>query len=293
MPELPEVETVRRTLCPHLLGRTILGVEVGTYLPVIGAHSPDELAALLTGRVVTRLKRRGKYLLVDLDDRSGLIVHLRMTGALTVADRGDPSLRFEQLRLLLDDGRDLRFTDQRKFGRVTYRPASDLRPLEAKLGPEPLSARFTLDHFAGVLAGRTAPIKALLLDQRIVAGIGNIYADEALFRARIHPRRPGGSLSAVEVTRLRRAIRLSLRLGIEHRGTTFSSYRDADGNSGENQRRLLVYGRGRAGEACPRCGRPLHIEIVAQRSSHVCSRCQRAPELHDGRPGASQQEELK
>jgi formamidopyrimidine-DNA glycosylase len=135
MPELPEVETVRRTLGPHLLGRTIVGVEVGAYLPVIGTHAPDELAALLIGRVVARLNRRGKYLLVDFDDRSGLIVHLRMTGALTVVERGEPALRFEQLRLLLDDGRDLRFTDQRKFGRVTYRPASDPRPLESKLGP--------------------------------------------------------------------------------------------------------------------------------------------------------------
>ena len=293
MPELPEVETVRRTLGPHLLGRTIVGVEVGAYLPVIGTHAPDELAALLIGRVVTRLNRRGKYLLVDLDDRSGLIVHLRMTGALTVVDRGEPALRFEQLRLLLDNGRDLRFTDQRKFGRVTYRPASDPRPLESKLGPEPLSSSFTVDHFTSVLSGRTAPIKALILDQRVVAGVGNIYADEALFRARIHPRRPGGSLSPVEVARLRRAIRLSLRLGVEHRGTTFSSYRDADGNSGENQRRLLVYGRGRAGEPCPRCGTPLRVETVAQRSSHVCASCQRPPGLDDGRPTTSPQGKVK
>ena len=274
MPELPEVETVRRTLGPHLLGRTILRVEVGSYLPVIGVHSPDEFSALLTGRVVVRLGRRGKYLMIDLDDRSGVIVHLRMTGALSVVDRDAPSLRFEQLRFLLDDGRDLRFTDQRKFGRVTYRLASDRRPLEAKLGPEPLSPRFSLDDFQGRLAGRTAPIKALILDQRIVAGVGNIYADEALFRARIHPRRPGGSLSEDEVARLRRAVRRSLRLGIEHRGTTFSSYRDADGNGGENQSRLLVYGRGRKGEPCPRCGGPLSLESVAQRSSHLCAQCQ-------------------
>ena len=286
MPELPEVETVRRTLGPHLLGRAIIGVEVGSYLPVIGAHSPNEFASLLTGRTVTRLGRRGKYLLIDFDDRSGIVVHLRMTGALAVVDRADPRLRFEQLRILLSDGCDLRFTDQRKFGRVTYRPASDRHPLEAKLGPEPLSSRFTADYFATRLAGRTAPIKALILDQRIVAGVGNIYADEALFRARIHPRRPGGSLSDVEVARLRRAVRRSLRLAIEHRGTTFSSYRDADGNSGDNQRMLLVYGRGRQGERCPRCGRPLVVETVAQRSSHLCPRCQRMPEppVGDGVP---------
>jgi len=274
MPELPEVETVRRTLAPHLVGRTVVGVQVGSYLPVIGAHSPEELAGLLSGRIVAGVRRRGKYLMIDLDDRSGLIVHLRMTGALSIADRDVGFLRFEQLRILLDDGRDLRFTDQRKFGRVTYRPASDRRPLEAKLGPEPLSARFSADYLTVKLAGRTAPIKALILDQRIVAGVGNIYADEALFRARIHPRRPGGSLSEDEVARLRRAVRRSLRLGIEHRGTTFSSYRDADGNGGDNQSRLLVYGRGRKGDPCPRCGGPLTVETVAQRSSHVCNRCQ-------------------
>ena len=274
MPELPEVETVRRTLAPHLMGRTIVGVEVGTYLPVIGPRSPEELAGLLTGRAIGRVHRRGKYLLIDLDDRSGVIVHLRMTGALSVVDRDTPPLRYQQLGILLDDGRDLRFTDQRKFGRVTYRAASDRRPLEAKLGPEPLSSRFTASYFAKKLAGRTAPIKALILDQGIVAGVGNIYADEALFRARIHPRRPGGSLVGEEVARLRRAVRLSLRLGIEHRGTTFSSYRDADGNGGDNQARLLVYGRGRTGEPCPRCGGPLTVETVAQRSSHVCNRCQ-------------------
>lgn len=277
MPELPEVETVRRTLGPHLIGRTIVRVEVGAYLPVLGEHAPDEFASLVTGRTVVRVDRRGKYLLIGLDDRSGIIVHLRMTGALAVVDRDEPPLRFEQLRILLGDGRDLRFTDQRKFGRVTYRPASDPRPLEAKLGPEPLSSRFTADYLAETLAGRTAPVKALLLDQRVVAGVGNIYADEALFRAKIHPRRPGGSLTSEEVARLRRAVRLSLRLGIEHRGTTFSSYRDADGNTGENQRRLLVYGRGRNGDACPRCGRPLVVETVAQRSSHVCPHCQPSP----------------
>ncbi len=274
MPELPEVETVRRTLGPHLLGRTILAVHVGSYLPVIGAHSPDELSALVGGREITRLDRRGKYLLIGLDDRSGVIVHLRMTGALSVVDRDAPPLRFEQLRILLDDGRDLRFTDQRRFGRVTYRPATDARPLEAKLGPEPLSARFSAIYLATTLAGRTAPIKALVLDQRIVAGVGNIYADEALFRSRIHPRRRGGSLSAVEVARLRRAIRRALRLGIEHRGTTFSSYRDANGKEGGNQSRLLVYGRGRRGDPCPRCGLPLVVETVAQRTSHLCPHCQ-------------------
>jgi len=274
MPELPEVETVRRTLAPHLVGRTIVGVQVGSYLPVIGVHSPEELAGLSSGRTVVGVRRRGKYLMIDLDDRSGLVIHLRMTGALSIADRDVPPLRFQQLSILLDDGRDLRFTDQRKFGRVTYRDAADHRPLEAKLGPEPLSSRFSYDAFKATLAGRTAPIKALILDQRIVAGIGNIYADEALFRARIHPRRAGGSLSEDEVARLRRAVRRSLRLGIEHRGTTFSSYRDADGNGGDNQSRLLVYGRGRNGEPCPRCGGLLSIETVAQRTSHLCTRCQ-------------------
>jgi formamidopyrimidine-DNA glycosylase len=171
----------------------------------------------------------------------------------------------------------LRFADQRKFGRIVYRPASNLRPLEGKLGPEPLSARFSATYLAARLKGRTAPIKALLLDQRIVAGIGNIYADEALFRSRIHPQCPGGWLTGPELASLVRSVKLVIRRAIERRGTTFSSYRDANGAFGGNQPFLKVYGRGRRGEACSRCGKPLEFLTVAGRTSHFCPNCQRLP----------------
>jgi len=198
-----------------------------------------------------------------------------MTGSLTVAQTADPPLRFEHVAISLSNGTSIRFADQRKFGRIVYRPVSILRPLEGKLGPEPLSNRFTTRYLKEKLAGRTAPIKALLLDQRIIAGIGNIYADESLFRSRIHPQRPSGTLSEREIASLVRSIKLVLRLAIERRGTTFSSYRDGNGEAGGNQLFLKVYGRGRRGEPCLRCGRPLTILTVGGRTSHFCPHCQR------------------
>jgi formamidopyrimidine-DNA glycosylase len=213
--------------------------------------------------------------MIDFDDGAGLIVHLRMTGSLTVVRADDPPLRFEHLSINFETGASLRFADQRKFGRILYRPASVRRPLEGKLGPEPLSARFSATYLAVRLKGRTAPIKALVLDQRIIAGIGNIYADEALFRSRIHPQRPGGELSNVEIASLTRSVKHVIRHAIERRGTTFSSYRDGNGESGGNQRFLQVYGRGRTEEPCLRCGRPLAILTVDGRTSHYCPHCQR------------------
>jgi len=221
-----------------------------------------------------RLRRRGKFLFVDLDDGAGLEIHLRMTGHLEVTDSNAPPLRFEHLAVHLANSTDLRFADQRKFGRVIFHEGDPELGLKTRLGPEPLSAGFTSSYLAETLARRTAPIKSLLLDQRIVAGIGNIYADEALFLARIHPRRAGGSLTLSEVRSLHRATRRVLQAGIDNRGTTFSSYRDGTGRSGENQHRLNVYGRGRREEPCPRCGRPLAYLVIGQRTSHYCPHCQ-------------------
>jgi formamidopyrimidine-DNA glycosylase len=277
MPELPEVETVRRTLLPSLVGRRITGVEIRAFPGVIGQLDPETFAGLVNGRQLTDIRRRGKYLLIDLDDESGLIVHLRMTGNLTVLPADAEPVRFEHIALLLDEGLSLRFSDQRKFGRIEYRPADNKNPLQSKLGPEPLERGFTADYLAGKLKGRTASIKALVLDQRIVAGIGNIYADEALFRSRIHPLTPGGELSTAQIASLVRSIKAVLRSGIEHRGTTFSSYRDANGEAGGNQRQLRVYGRGRRGEPCLRCGRPLVTLVAGGRTSHVCPHCQPLP----------------
>jgi formamidopyrimidine-DNA glycosylase len=250
---------------------------MGAFTGVIGDLAPEQMRGLITGRAVTGLNRRGKYLLIDFDDGAGLIVHLRMTGSLTVVRIGDPPERFEHLAIELENGLSLRFSDQRKFGRILYRPASELRPLEGKLGPEPLSGSFSASYLAARLRGRSAPIKALLLDQRIVAGIGNIYADESLFRSRIHPLRRAGSLSYSEIASLVRSVKLVIRQAIERRGTTFSSYRDANGASGGNQPFLKVYRRGRRREPCLRCGRPLDFLIAGGRTSHYCPNCQRLP----------------
>jgi len=274
MPELPEVETVRRSLEPIVVGRTIIDLDVGSFASVLGTISFDHARAALVGRRLTGIRRRGKFLLIDLDDESGIEVHLRMTGQLEVADRGAPPLRFQHLAILLNNGLDLRFADQRKFGRVIIHDGDPALALKSKLGPEPLETDFTSSYFQGVLRGRTAAIKSLLLDQRLVAGIGNIYADEALFLARIHPQRPGGSLAAVEVDALVSAMRDVLGSAIDQRGTTFRSYRDGTGQAGENQHRLNVYGRGRRGEPCFRCGTPLAYLVIGQRTSHFCPECQ-------------------
>jgi formamidopyrimidine-DNA glycosylase len=278
MPELPEVETVRRTLEPLVLGARIADLLVGSFPGVTGDLTPEQMRAHIVGREITALNRRGKYLLIDFDDDAGLIVHLRMTGSLTVVKIDEPPERFENLAIPLANGLSLRFADQRKFGRIVYRPASSLRPLEGKLGPEPLSSRFSSTYLAARLKGRTAPIKALLLDQRILAGIGNIYADEALFRSRIHPQCPGGLLTGHEIAGLVRSVKVVIREAIERRGTTFSSYRDANGAAGGNQPFLKVYGRGRRGEACFRCGKALEFLTVGGRTSHFCANCQRLPE---------------
>lgn len=277
MPELPEVETVRRSLRPLVTGRSIVAVSLQSFPGVLSDLDPAAFATLVVGRQIVDVRRRGKYLLIDFDDDSGVIVHLRMTGALTVANVIDSPLRFEQLAFALDNGRSIRFTDQRKFGRISYRTAEAWNPLESKLGPEPLGPGFTNQYLTDRLRNRTAPIKALILDQRIIAGVGNIYADEALFRSRLHPLTPGGSLQPPQISSLVRSIKSVLRAGIEHRGTSFSSYRDATGEAGTNQHVLRAYGRGRKGEPCLRCGRPLITLIAGGRTSHVCLRCQPPP----------------
>ncbi|MGI8476260.1 MAG: DNA-formamidopyrimidine glycosylase [Thermomicrobiales bacterium] len=276
MPELPEVETVRRSLAPSVVGRTIVGLRVGAHQGVLGGSDPAVVGAAIANRTIVDLRRLGKYLILDLDDGSHLLAHLRMTGQLVVCPRGSDALRFEHLAIVFDDGAELRFADQRKFGRVLFFASGLNEHLQARLGPEPLGVAFTAAAFAAALVRRTAPIKAVLLDQKTVAGIGNIYADEALFLASIHPRRPANALTPAEQKRLHRAIRQVLRDGIAHRGTSFSSYRDGNGAEGDNQHRLKVYGRGRTGGACVRCRHPLEFLTVAGRTSHYCPACQPA-----------------
>lgn len=276
MPELPEVETIRRTLEPVLVGQEITGLNVGEFAGVLGSRSAEVAGTILAGRRIAAVRRRGKFLLIDLDDGSGIEVHLRMTGTVQLTPTGTEPLRFQHLAIHLANDMDLRFADQRKFGRVIVHPGDPLLGISTRLGPEPLSDEFTSKYLAGILRKRTAAIKSLLLDQRIVAGLGNIYADEALFLARIHPARAGRSLSPAETQLLRDAIREALAAGIEHRGTTFSSYRDGTGKTGEHQHRLRVYGRGRGGLPCLACGQPLAFLVIGGRTSHFCPHCQPA-----------------
>lgn len=273
MPELPEVETVRRSLLPHVVGRRIRGLRLGDFPGVLGGDSPELVAARITGREVAAVERRAKYLLFGLDDDSTLLTHLRMTGQLSVVPHANPRLRFERVAIELDDGNDLRFADQRKFGRVLHLLPDDISALDRRLGPEPLSATFTAETLAASLARRSGKLKSILLDQALVAGLGNIYVDEALFRARLHPARSAHGLTSEEVRRLHRAIRAVLRDSLNHRGTTFSSFQDANGEAGGYGAVLSVYGRGGVGR-CPRCRRALAKIVVGGRGTHFCPHCQ-------------------
>lgn len=273
LPELPEVETVRRTLRPLLVGRTILGVEVG--LPRLVRHpSPEEFARRLAGRRVDRLERRGKYLLFRLAGGETLVAHLRMTGRLTVADPAEPRPRHTHLVFPLDDGRELRYQDLRQFGTFyLLRPGEEgLAKGLAGLGPEPLGRELDEEGFYRRLAGRRGSLKGLLLDQAFLAGLGNIYADEVLFAAGLDPRRAPASLSRAEAGRLFHAIRRVLAQAVRHRGTTVRDYVDGTGTPGGHQHHLQVYGR--AGLPCPQCGEPVRRENLAGRGTHFCPRCQ-------------------
>ena len=276
MPELPEVETVRRSLLP-LVGRSIHWVALGTFAGVLGSLDPDAFATLVDRRAITGFRRRGKYLFIDLDDGAALVIHFRMTGQLVSMPAAEPPIRFEHLVLGLDDGGSLRFADQRKFGRVIYLPPSAQDPVDARLGPEPLSDALSGSYLHGYTRKRTASIKALLLDQRAIAGLGNIYVDEALWLAQIHPLTPAGLLTEPEAVRLSDAIKAVIAGGIEHRGVTISHFVDGDGAAGENQHHLNAYGRGRRGEPCMRCGTPMQWLTVGGRTSHYCPDCQPAP----------------
>jgi formamidopyrimidine-DNA glycosylase len=235
---------------------------------------PARVADALVGERIAAVERRGKYLLWRLDSGRTLVVHLRMTGSLLhAADGRLPDDAYRRATLALDTGAEVGYRDVRRFGTWELLDAGHLRPyLAARLGPEPLAASFTAARLARLLAGRRAPIKAFLLDQRRIAGIGNIYADEALWRAQIHPLRPAGELHEGEIARLHRAIRATLRRGVELQGSTLRDYVTPDGRRGEMQREFHVYGR--LDEPCDRCGRPIERIVVAGRGTWLCPRCQ-------------------
>ena len=280
MPELPEVETIRRQLAPLVEGRRLARIEIldpRWSRPL----APDELAAALEGRRIERLGRRGKYLLWSLEGEVFLAQHLRMTGAV-LAD-ADPEPPHTRVRISLGAARGergrrrLAIVDPRRFGTGELLLGAEAQEafFAARLGLEPFDELFTAEHVRGLTKGRSAPIKALLLDQRRIAGVGNIYADEALFRAAIHPLRPAGALSAAQRGRLRETVIDALTAGIDARGATIDDFRHVDGVSGSFQDQFLVHRR--EGEPCVRCGTTIVKMVVAGRGTYVCETCQARP----------------
>jgi formamidopyrimidine-DNA glycosylase len=296
MPELPEVETIRRQLAPLVEGRRLKRVEIFDSRwsrPL----APEELSDAIVGRRIEKLGRRGKYLVWHLSDDVHLAQHLRMTGS--VLCDPDPEPAHTRVRIELGPprprripgagdspsprngrrggGRRLAIVDPRRFGTgelLLGAPALEAF-FAARLGHEPFDERFTAEHLRALTRGRTAPIKALLLDQRRIAGIGNIYADEALFRAAVHPLRPAGRLTQDQCAHLRETIIEALNEGIDAQGATIDDFRHVDGVRGSFQDRFLVHRR--AGEPCPRCGTTIVKMVVAGRGTYVCENCQPRP----------------
>lgn len=286
MPELPEVETIRRQLEPDLNGRRIEVAEVlDPYFTK--PESPAAFERAVNGREITDVGRRGKYLLFELDDEMTMVIHLRMTGSLVLlapdgsenpgdariyaADKGEKHLK---ARFTLDDGGELRFSDPRRFGRGFVAGAGDLDSyFDARLGVEPLSDEFTVEAMAAMSAGRTGPLKSFLLNQKGVVGVGNIYADEALFRAGLHPLSPGGSMNHDHHVALRNGVVEALERGLDLGGASIDDYRDAHGEQGSMQNEFLVHRR--EGEECVKCGSGIQRIVVGGRSTYFCPDCQK------------------
>lgn len=273
MPELPEVETVRAQLEPVVQGRRFEEVEI-LDARLTRPFDPEAVAGELRGERVAALGRRGKYLIFRFESGRGLLVHLRMTGGFRHARGGGlPDDPHRRAVVTLDDRSEVGYRDVRRFGTWLLLEADELDPyLADRLGEEPFARGFTARTLARRLAGRRAPIKAALLDQRTLAGLGNIYVDEALWRARIHPLRPAGELDPEEVRRLHRAVRLALEKGIARQGATLRDYATPDGESGGMQEEFRVYGR--EGEPCERCGTPIEKIRAGGRGTSYCPRCQ-------------------
>ena len=296
MPELPEVETVRRRLAPLLVGRRFERVRIDDPR-LVRPYEPAEVAAELEGEHVGAVERRGKYLIVRFESGRALLIHLRMTGSLRHSGTGaveaggvddDP---YRRAVVTLDNGSDVAYRDVRRFGTWLLLEPGELEPyLAARVGVEPLDALFTAARLGERLAARRAPIKAALLDQRTLAGMGNIYVDEALWRARIHPLRPAASIDRNELRRLHRGVRASLEAGIARHGSTLRDYRLPDGTEGEMQKAFRVYGR--AGEPCDRCGTPIAKIRVAGRGTWFCPTCQpaQAASSSSSRPSRSRRQ---
>ena len=273
MPELPEVETIKNELLPHVVGHHITGITL-FWEGIVRQLPVQEFCRHLTGKEITGITRRGKYLIFGLSSYDLWIVHLKMTGALIVGrDSAEPP-RFTRAVIHLDNNTGIFFRDPRKFGAMWL--ATDTGDINRKLGPEPLEAGFTAHVLAERLAKRTAPIKALLLEQKLIAGIGNMYADEALFAAGIHPQRGGGSLSQEEVERLYGAIRRILWAAIGSKGASVDTYFRPDGSEGTAHFEFKV-AHGLGGKSCTVCGGPIERIVVRNRGTYYCPRCQAQP----------------
>jgi formamidopyrimidine-DNA glycosylase len=275
MPELPEVETVRRQLSRRLPGLAVRGLHVHD-AAVTEPAAPEEVAAAVAGTRVRRLDRRGKFLLVRLDTGDTLGVHLRMTGRLHLHETPPPagSVRFLRAHLDLGDGSVLTFADQRRFGRIWVLPDGTDEEVHwrGRVGVEPLGTRFTPEVLGDLLRGRRVGVKAALLNQALVAGVGNIYADEALFAARVNPERPAGDLDGDDLARLHAAVRAALEAGLTNGGASIDSYRDALGDPGSMQDVLRIHRR--EGLPCHGCGDVVVKSRVAQRGTYWCPTCQ-------------------
>ena len=284
MPELPEVETVTRLIRPGVEGKRIQGAEV-YWERTVGGPDPVEFERALIGKTIVRAWRRAKYIVMDLEQRGNpagqLFVHLRMTGRLQMVDARDEPGKFERVRVLLPRKRALAFLDVRKFGRFTFE--QDPSALFARLGPEPLGEEFTPAWFRQALRGRRRALKPLLLDQSFLAGLGNIYVDESLFGARLHPLRRADKLPGKSADLLHAEIQRVLREAIRREGSSFDTfYRTPEGQPGSYQDQFQVYGRD--GKPCRACGSLLRKFVVGQRGTHVCLRCQRPPHSGAGLP---------
>jgi len=273
MPELPEVETIRQSLLPHIVGLQILGCDI--HLPkLIKNIAADKFVEQILGRTINDLERRGKYLIFRLSGEHSLVVHLRMTGQLRFCEKQVPKVRHTHLIVYFASGHELRYTDARQFGTWYLATNADIAHVAGidRLGIEPLSSGFTAEHLSLLLSARKRKIKAVLLDQHLLAGVGNIYADEALFAAEIHPERSTQSLSPADVYRLHHALQNVLIKGIMLRGTSVRDYVDGEGEMGSFQQELKVYGR--TGKKCFVCGSLIERILVANRSTHLCPHCQ-------------------
>ena len=270
MPELPEVETVVRALRQPLIGRTIIGVR-NDWPRHIGTPTLDEFRARIHGCTVHTINRRAKYLVFSLTNSETLIAHLRMSGHLAVLGEDEPSDKHVHTVFELDNGQELRFRDIRKFGRVYL--VHDPNEILGKLGPEPLEPTFTPELLAERLNGRTRKLKPLLLDQHFIAGVGNIYADEALFYAKLYPTRHANTLNKEQIHALHNAIQKVLQMGIDREGASIELYTKPDGSKGDMQNAVAVFRR--TGEPCYECGRPIERIVLGGRSTHFCSNCQK------------------